>query len=699
MTEADIKGKITLYADKPHEQLTGGCRTFIATILNVKNTTLGGYNSINEFVEAKLNKFASMEHTMGALYTMMFSEKENTMYETSVGYEIRKTTYGEVKTHIEARYRVLQEKLAGIPRDSIVGLYMNNSLDWIEMFWSILHSGYSVLLMNLRLDEATLEKTLADCGVKAVVTDGRMFSVPTITASQCVPSDSPSGNDISMSDVKSSTGAEGEGFGSTIYVMSSGTTANVKVCGYTAEEFYYQVFDSYNIIKKCELMKKHYEGELKQLTFLPFYHIFGLVAVYIWFAFFSRTFVELKNLEPETITNTIQKHKVTHIFAVPLFWEKVYAQAMKTIRKRGEKTVEKFGKGMKLIRKTSGMPGLSNFLSRKLFKEVRANMFGESISFMISGGSEIKPEILEFFNAIGYHLANGYGMSELGITSVNLDKGGRKLLEGFVGEPLASVEYRIGDDGNLFVRGKTIASNVFEQGQWRSVSRDEWFDTKDMACCEDGQYRLLGRRDDVVISSTGENLNPAIIEPVFEMQGIRNACLIGPCKNGVKVPVLVVSADKFITEKAFEELKRAVWECADRAGIGAELKDILFTTDELMSSEEFKLNRRKVRLAYENGDFSRIDFREPLKEGFASCGNAEAVKLRSIIAAALDKSETDIDYESDFFIDLGGTSIDYFSMICEVEEEFDVSVPDEMGTGLRSIQKICEWLDSEKKKM
>lgn len=650
----------------------------------MKNTTLGGYKSINEFVEAKLKKFASLEHTMDALYEMMFSEKENVMYETSVGYEIKKTTYGEVKANIEARYPVLQEKLKGVSAGSIVGLYMNNSLDWIEMFWCILHCGYSVLLMNLRLDDATLEKTLEDCEVKAVVTDAKSFSVLSIKASDCEAA--------AGSAEKAGEKVKTPVFGTTIYVMSSGTTANVKVCGYTAEEFYYQVFDSYNIIRKCELMKKHYEGQLKQLTFLPFYHIFGLVAVYIWFAFFSRTFVELKNLEPETITNTIQKHKVTHIFAVPLFWEKVYAQAMKTIKGRGEKTYAKFLKGMGIVRKTSGMPGLSGFLSKRFFKEVRANMFGESISFMISGGSEIKPEILEFFNGIGYHLANGYGMSELGITSVNLDKSGKKLVEGFVGEPLTSVEYKLGEDGNLLVRGKTIASTVFEGGQWRNVGREEWFDTKDMAVCEGGQYRLLGRRDDVVISSTGENLNPGIIEPSFEMPGVRAACLIGPEKNGAKVPVLVVSTDKFITSENFTVLNRQVRECAERIGIGSELKDIFFTTDELMSSEEFKLNRRKVRTAYEKGTFSRIDGSVHTENGLNTDGNADAIRVRSIIAAALDKPETDIDYETDFFIDLGGTSIDYFSMICEVEEEFDVSVPDEMGTGLRSVQKICEWL-------
>lgn len=655
-----------------------------------------------------------MEHSMKSLYEMMFSEKDNIMYETSIGYEIKKKTYGEVKEEIDGKTLCLADKLEKIPKGSVVGLYMENSLDWIEMLWCILKSGYNALLMNLRLDEETLEKTIKDCEVKAVITDKKQFSVLSVEASSVKAGQQGKdhGNDC---------------FGTTIYVMSSGTTANVKVCGYTGEEFYYQVQDSYRIIKECDLMKKHYNGQLKQLTFLPFYHIFGLVAVYIWFGFFSRTFVELKNLEPQTITGTIKKHEITHIFAVPLFWEKVYEQAIKTIKGRGEKTYAKFLKGMEIVKKTSGFPALQKLLSKLMFKEVRANMFGESISFLISGGSEIKPEILEFFNGIGYHLANGYGMSELGITSVELDRGGNMLTEGYVGKPLNSVEYKLDEKGNLWVRGKTTASTVLENCEWRDVNRDEWFNTRDIAECEKGHYRMLGRRDDVIISSTGENLNPNIIEKQFSMDGVRGVCLIGPKTNGKCTPVLVVSTDKFVTPEIYVKVTKEVRERIVKGGLGAEIKDILYTTDELVVGDEFKLNRRRIREDYENGNITRIlseekkkasDVDEKIKmagkspEGekkessdsagklqkestgtVLTAGNVMAVRVREIVADALDVPKDRIGYDTDLFLELGGTSMDYFSVLCEIEEEFNVTIPDEIGTGLRTVQKICDYVE------
>ncbi|MBQ1437860.1 MAG: acyl--CoA ligase, partial [Ruminococcus sp.] len=270
--------------------------------------TLGGYTSIDAFVEAKLNKYSNSKHDFEALFEQMFSEGQNTMFEESRGYRIKKTTYAQAKEEILLRARTLKELLNGEMKNSVVGIYMENSLDWIEMFWAVIISGFRPLLMNMRLDDETLEYALKTCKAVAVISDEKEFSVRTVKCADIVAAESK---------------IDAVGFGTEIFVMSSGTSANVKICAYTAEKFYWQIKGSYSMIKKCKQVKKHYEGELKLLTFLPFYHIFGLVAVYIWFAFFSRTFVRLNDMQPQTILNTIKRHKVTHIFAVPLFWEKV----------------------------------------------------------------------------------------------------------------------------------------------------------------------------------------------------------------------------------------------------------------------------------------------------------------------------------------------------------------------------------------
>ena len=320
----------------------------------------------------------------------MFSERDNVMAELSCGYKIEKVSYGECADSIKCRAVCFSEALKNAEKGSMVGLYMSNSVEWIESMWCILMCGYRPLLMNSRMSDEVLEDILAQHNITDVISDGKQFSVRTHIVSE-----------IGVSADREYTPTS---WGEEIVFMSSGTTDSVKLCAYTAENFFYQICDSVRIVEKCPQIVRGYEGEIKLLALLPFYHVFGFIAIYTWFGFFARTFVFLKDLRPQTLTMSIQKHKVTHIFAVPLVWETVYKEAMRKIRAKGNKTYEKFTKALSVANNTAV---LGDVVSKSAFAEVRENLFGDSIRFLISGGSGIKPEILEFFN--GIILYNAYG--------------------------------------------------------------------------------------------------------------------------------------------------------------------------------------------------------------------------------------------------------------------------------------------------
>ena len=633
----------------------------------MKQNTFGGYKTIDAFVKAKLQRFDAMERSFESLFTLMFSESENVLYERSQGYKILRTTYGEAREAICGRTAGLRKKLEAIPAGSVVGIHMQNSLQWIEIFWAVLRCGYRPLLMNLRLSDAMLETALADCEAKAVISDGKVFSVPTVMEQE----------------IPVLTGEDAAGAcGTEILLMSSGTSASLKICAYTAEEFYYQVHDSFEIIRTCAQMKKHYEGQLKLLTFLPFYHVFGLVAVYIWFAFFSRTFVQLNDLAPQTILNTIRRHKVTHIFAVPLFWEKVYQQAVKTIRDRGEATWDRFNRGLRLAKKLGDVPLLGNWFCKTAFREVRDNLFGESICFMITGGSCIGAPVLEFFNSIGYHLANGYGMTELGITSVELSRSRRLRNAGFVGKPLSSVEYRISESGELWVRGKTVAHTVMEH---RTVTPGgDWFNTRDLAVCQKGRYRILGRSDDLIVAATGENLNPNLIEGQLELPGTRGVCLVAG-----ETPTLLISVSRSLRQETLNRLEAAFRQRLQELQLAGQIRKLLFITDPLMLEQEFKRNRRHLA---EDLAAGRLHPVEPVQTEAVQTGDPLWLQIRDMFAAALNKAPEEVSSEGDFFLDEGGSSLDYFAMLSQMQEEFAVSIPMESEQNLHSLSTLYAYI-------
>ena len=631
---------------------------------------LGGYKTINAFVEAKLDRFEKSPRDFETMFSLMFSEGENVMYEKSEGYRIKKTTYGEARNAALSAAGALAGLLSDLPHDSVVGLYLDNSLEWIECFWAIIAAGFRPLLFNMRLSDAALVDAARTVGCTAVISESRDLGLRLVTPESIL---------------RGGEAAAGGPFGTEILVMSSGTTEHVKICAYSGEEFYRQIIDSFNIIKKCRIVKKHCEGSLKLLTFLPFYHVFGLIAVYIWFSFFSRTFVHLADLSPETIVNTIRRHKVTHIFAVPLFWEKVYSQAMKTIRSRGEKTLAKFERGMKIYDRLPD--AAARAFSKVAFREVRDGLFGDSIRFLITGGSAVSPDVLRFFNGIGYRLANGYGMTEIGITSFETSAKKKYLLGAFVGAPMQYAEYSISDGGELLVRGKVIAKYVIEDG--RRIEPDGWFATRDLAECEDGHYRILGRLDDLIVARGGENLNPNLVEPLVTPSGVAGVCLVGRDTPDGKVPVLLVSVGKYISKEKLSAIDEETRALIESSGLSGQIAKIAYIAEPLLSGDEFKLNRRRLTDEYSRGVLTEKSLSDP--DG-ADEVDALTARIVSYFATALDADADTVGPDSDFFLDCGGGSIDYFAMISKLREEFDVPFPTEGGHGLNTPRGIADFI-------
>ncbi len=623
------------------------------------------YKTLNSFAQYKIDRLNSAPPTMRSLYELMFSERNNVIFEQSRGYKIDKTTYGECKDNIERRATTLKAMLGDAPTDSVVGLYMDNGLDWIEMFWAVLLCGCRPLLLNLRLDTLALEDALKRMNAVLVISDGKVFD--------CVKT-------VNQKDiVGAETKLDYDALGTEIFVMSSGTSASVKVCGYTAKQFIEQVRDSMHIIKQNPRIKKHCEGNLKLLAFLPFYHIFGLVAVYIWFGFFSRTFVKLNDLSPDTILNTIRRHKVTHIFAVPLFWDTVYKKAIATIKARGEKTYKKFRKGLRL----AGVPILGKLVTKFGFKEVRDNLFGDSVKFTITGGSAVSADVLRFFNAAGYPLANGYGMTEIGITSVELSTKFKLLTNGSVGTTLPSVEYKISADGELLVKGRSVSHEIIES-DGTTVIGDGYYNTHDLAKKQGGRYYILGRKDDLIVGASGENLNPNLVEPKLTFDGVSEVCIVA----GKTAPVLLAGVSRFADKAKLSALLDEIKARLAELNMTAQIGNIVFVGEPLLRGEEFKLNRRRLRSEYLAGtlpvvDIDKLSDAEQLDELQRS--------VRALFAVALGKDGEAVAVNADFFADEGGSSLDYYALLAAVQNEFGVALPQGDGM-LTTVKGMSEYI-------
>ena len=635
---------------------------------------VGGFQNITEYVQDKTKRYQKENKSFETLFRYMFSEEKNVMAELSDGYRIKKITYGEARERIFSIAPTISKQLSFVPQDSIVGLYMANSMEWIEIFWAMLMCGYRPLLMNSRLSDETLEKAISDYDVKAVISDSVSFSVPSFMASE-------------IFDAEQDSESFAAKWADEIIFMSSGTSDNVKLCFYTGENLFYQVCDSANIIESCPQIKEHYEGELKQLALLPFYHVFGFIAVYIWFGFYSRTFVFLKDLRPQTLLNTIKKHKVTHIFAVPLVWDTIYKTALKTIRVRGEKTYKKFRKALKIVNSTGSF---GQIFAKKALREVRDNLFGDSIKFMISGGSSISPEVLEFFNGIGYHLVNGYGMTEIGITSVERSSNIKIINSATIGTPFSQTQYKLNENGELLIKSKTRASKIAVDNVETITDYNEYFNTHDLVKLKNGRYYIFGRKDDLIVCENGENLNPVITERLLNIIGSASLCIF----NDRNTPTLIISAPNCFTAEQYDTIHASAIEALRNAKIDNLIKHIVITPDSLLQENDFKISRNKISKRFAQGRYTILDPQDSV--AFDKKLSALETEIRDMFAEVLKRPSDKIDAKANFFSDLGGTSLDYFALMDMIKSRFDTALPMNDGKSLSTVEELCHYLKAKR---
>lgn len=72
-------------------------------------------------------------------------------------------------------------------------------------------------------------------------------------------------------------------------------------------------------------------------------------------------------------------------------------------------------------------------------------------------------------------------------------------------------------------------------------------------------------------------------------------------------------------------------------------------------------------------------------------------KVRNIICNQLGKSEDKVTLDSAIVEDLGADSLDVVEMLMALEDEFEMTLPDEACANLKTVNDIVTFIDAHKK--
>jgi long-chain acyl-CoA synthetase len=148
---------------------------------------------------------------------------------------------------------------------------------------------------------------------------------------------------------------------------------------------------------------------------------------------------------------------------------------------------------------------------RLVLSRVRA-VFGARIETLLTGAAPIGRDVLDFFEACGLPVLEGYGLTETCAAATLNTPAARR--PGTVGRPLAGVELRLADDGEVLIRGANVFDGYRRDAQGtREVLADGWLRSGDLGSLDaDGYLTITGRKKDVIITSSGKNITPSNIE-------------------------------------------------------------------------------------------------------------------------------------------------------------------------------------------
>ena len=311
-------------------------------------------------------------------------------------------------------------------------------------------------------------------------------------------------------------------------IYTSGTTGEPKGVMLTHTNF------SSNVSDSCHDLVLKPDTDLG-VSFLPLAHVYGRTLDYMFiFGGCSLAYVPVI----ENVAQALVEVKPTLLAAVPRFFEKIYARLMEQGSKNTGAKRKLFDWSVRLTRKVApwrcgeGSATLATKLQWVLadilvYSKVRARTGGR-LRVVLSGGAPLSKEMAQFFWAIGIPIYQGYGLTE---TSPVLTSTFPENRVGSAGRPIANVQIRIADDGEILAKGPCVMQGYFKDPEaTRAVlSEDGWFSTGDIGFLDKDNYLFItDRKKDLLKTAAGKYVAPQPIENMLKTSPyILNAMVVG----------------------------------------------------------------------------------------------------------------------------------------------------------------------------
>ena len=417
------------------------------------------------------------------------------------------------------------------------------------------------------------------------------------------------------------------------------------------------------------------------LALLPFHHVLPLTATVLIILKYQASIVFVKKIASKEILEALDKNNVTALVGVPrvfkLFYDGIKQQIDSKFITRAI---------YKLMTKIKSFK-----IRRKVFAKVHEK-FGGELTFIVSGGAKLDPEIGEFYETLGIYVQEGYGLTETSpVIAVNTRKE-RKI--GTVGKKLDNIEAKIVDE-ELWVKGPIVMKGYYNKPEKTAevITEDGWFKTGDLASIDDeGYITIRGRRNSMIVLSNGKNIDPEKLENKVIEKSKRLIKELGVFGHNDKLVAIIVPDLLECRKQGITNIKAYIKNIVEDYNLTVhnyeKILDYKLYEEELPKTRVGKLRRFMLPELYLKTNVQKKKVEEPDNEVYRLLKDY-IKKLKGIEAQPEENLE----------LEIGMDSLDIVEFFAYVENSFGIQLDEEKFAEISNLKSLSEYINEKATKI
>ena len=567
------------------------------------------------------------------------------------GYRIRRYSYGMIRR--AAADFAARLASAGVGAGDKVLFWGENRPEWVMAFWGCLLRGVVVVPIDYRASASFLHKV-------GQLVDARVLLV----GDEVEPASYPGLDVWRLAELSETAGAPAPPAAAALAVhtptrddiaeiiFTSGATSEPKGVVITHRNVLANIVPiEREVLKYRKFGRPFYP--LRFLNLLPLSHMFGQALATFIPPMLPGVCVFMRGYSPSAIVRQIHSRRISVLVCVP--------KILDVLRKHV----------LQIAPEVAETPADNPHVARRWWRYRRIHrLFGVKFWCFIVGAAPLDPDLEAFWSRLGFLIVQGYGLTETApIVTLNHPF---KTRRGTVGTPIAGVEVRIADDGEILVKGDNVTTGYFRAAEDTAAAfRDGWFHTGDLGALDEaGRLQVLGRKKELIVTPEGLNVVPEDVERVVDkVPGVKESAVVGITRDGEERVHAVVVLE---TPTDLASITRA----ANR-GLGdhQRLRDVLVWPEDRLPRTEGtqKLKRRTVRKWAEQGA-APVAAKTDL-------GNRTVASIVERVTGGTVSLDTRLD-------ELGLTSLERVELLMVLENELDATLDENDVSGEATVADL-----------